>query len=66
MRPRISWIALAMSLALGANVEFTNLGVVDIAISATLPGGAVSWGVWRLIGSGNVQLLGHNMKVPGE
>lgn len=66
MRPRISWIVLGLSLALGANVELTNNGIIDLAISTALPGGTVLWSVWRLIGPTNVQLLGGNFSLPGE
>jgi hypothetical protein len=64
MRPRISYLGLALSAATGgANVQLNNNGTIDTFISTTLPGGAVSWGVFRLTGDGSVQMLASNIAV---
>jgi hypothetical protein len=62
MRPRISYLALALQAATGAsNVTLVNQGTLDALISTTLPGGGVSWGVWRTNPDGSLQLLASNL-----
>jgi hypothetical protein len=65
MRPRISYLGLILSAATGgANVQLINNGTVDTLISTTLPGGATSWGVFRLTGNGSLQMLASNIPLP--
>jgi len=58
MRPRISYLGLSLGLAFGGNVDLINNGVIDMFISAAMPNGLVSWGLFRLTGATNITLPG--------
>jgi hypothetical protein len=64
MRPRISYIGLALAAAAGTgDVQFLNFGTVDIAINTTLPTGAPSFGLFRMDGN-RVTMVGSNIPLP--
>jgi hypothetical protein len=67
MRPRISYLTLALSAATGgANVTLINNGTLDAMIAANLgPGGTTTWMATRHQGQG-VAMLATNIDLPWE
>lgn len=67
MRPRISYLTLALSAATGgANVTLVNNGTIDAMIAASVgPGGTTTWVATRHQGLG-ITLLGTNIDLPWE
>jgi hypothetical protein len=64
MRPRISYLALALQAATGAsNITLINQGTIDALLGMALPGGGTSWGLWRTNPDGSIQLLASNLHV---
>ena len=64
MRPRISYIGLALAAGVGtSDVQFLNFGTADIAINTTLPTGAPSFGLFRMDGN-RISMVASNIPLP--
>jgi hypothetical protein len=66
MRPRISYLTMALSAATGgANVNLVNNGTIDAYINATLPGGTNTFMATRMNGLAPT-ILATNISLPWE
>jgi hypothetical protein len=67
MRPRVDYVSMALSAALGgANVNLINYGTIEFTMAGTLPGGVTTSVMAVRIDGMNTTILGTNFRVPGE
>ena len=66
MRPRVSYLAMALSGATGgANVNLVNNGTIDAYVTSPMPGGGSTFVVTRINGL-NQTILATNISLPWE